>query len=107
MDEELYRYALRSSRLSDRPPRPNTPPGHVSWRDYDLKLSRFSGDSEGSAVVDLTLPQLPRSRQCALSSMALKAAICTSSKENGRLQRLPVFRHNFLIIIIRQLQLAD
>ena len=93
----MYRYALCSPRLPDSPPRPDTPPGHVSWSDYDLKLSRFSGDSEGSAVVDFTLPQPKKP-----TTRKLKAAICTSSKEHGRLQLL--FHHNFLII--RQLQVA-
>ena len=32
-----------------------SPPGNVSWRDCGLDLSRFSSDSEGSAVVDLTM----------------------------------------------------
>ena len=50
LDEELYHYVLRSAYLTD------TPSGHVSLSDDDLKLSHFSGDSESSAVVDLTLP---------------------------------------------------
>ena len=57
LNEELYHYALRLARLPHSPPthtRPDTPPGHISWRDNDLKLSHFSGDSEGSAVLDLT-----------------------------------------------------
>ena len=54
MDEELYRYVLHSSHLPDSPSRSDTLPDHVSWRDHNLELSRFTGDSEGSAVVDLT-----------------------------------------------------
>ena len=90
--------ALHLPSRPDNPPNPDTPPGHVSWRD-DLELSCFSGDSEGSAVVDLTLPQPKKPTTC-----KVKAAICTYSKENGRLQLL-YFRHNFLII--RQFQVAD
>ena len=63
MDEALYCYTLRSPRLPDSPPRPDTPSGHVSWRDDDLELSRFSGDSEGSVVVALTLPQPKKPRK--------------------------------------------
>ena len=90
---------LRSPLLPDNPPHPDAPHGHVSWRDDDLELSCFSGDSEGSAVVGLALtqPKKPTMRK-------VKAAICTYSKENGRLQLL-YFRHNFLIIC--QLQVAD
>ena len=89
MDKELYRYALCLPRLPDSPPRPDTPPGHVSWRDDDLELSCFSSNSEGSAVVDLTLPQPKK-----LTTRNLKVAICTYSKENGHLQLLN-FHHNF------------
>ena len=63
IDEELYHYTLHSPRLSDSPPCPDTPPGHVSWRDDDLELSHFGGDSEGSAVVDFTLPQPKKPRK--------------------------------------------
>ena len=63
MDEELYCYMLRSPHLHESPPCPNTSPGHVNWRDGDLELSRFRGNSEGSAVVDLTLPQLKKPRK--------------------------------------------
>ena len=92
---------MRSPRLPDSPPRPDTSnsPGRVSWRDDDLELSRFSGDSEGSAVVDLTA-----ATEEAYTTRKVKAAICTYSKDYGRLQLL-YFRHNFLII--RQLQVAD
>ncbi len=62
MDEELYCYVLRLPRLSDSPPRSDTPPGHVSWRDQDLKLSRFSGDSEALQSGTL-LYRNPRSQQ--------------------------------------------
>ena len=78
---------------------PDNPTGRVSWRDEDLEVSCFSADSEGSAVVDLTFPQ-PKKQ----ITRKVKVAICTYSKENGRLQFL-YFRHNFLII--RQLQVAD
>ena len=64
--------ALRSPRLPDSPPRPDTSPGRVSWRDDDLELSCFSGDSEGSAVVDLNLPQSKKP-----TTRKVKAAICT------------------------------
>ena len=63
MDEELYCYMLRSPHLHESPPCPNTSPGHVNWRDGDLELSRFRGNSEGSAVVDLTLPELKKPRK--------------------------------------------
>ena len=59
MEEELHRYELRSPHLPNSPPavRTDTPPGHGSRMYGDLKLSHFSGDSEGSAVVDLTMLQ--------------------------------------------------
>ena len=63
MDKELHCYALRSPHLHETPPHPDTSPGHISWRDNDLELSRFRGDSEGSAVVDLTLPELKKPRK--------------------------------------------
>ena len=63
MDEELYCYMLRSPHLHESPPCPNTSPGHVNWRDGDLELSRFRGNSEGSAVMDLTLPKLKKPRK--------------------------------------------
>ena len=71
---------LCSPRLSDNPPHPDTPPGHVSWRDDDLELSCFSGDSEGSAVMDLTLPQPKKNEEayrllCASNNKANKNAV--------------------------------
>ena len=74
---------LRSPCLPDSPPHPDTPPGHVSWRDDDPEISCFSGDSEGSAVVDLTLPQPKKP-----TTRKVKAAICTYFEENGSLQLL-------------------
>lgn len=41
MDEELYRYVLHSSHLPDSPSCSDTLPGHVSWRDHNLELSRL------------------------------------------------------------------
>ena len=63
MDEELYHYALHSPRLPDSPHHLDTAPGHVSWRDDNLELSCFSSSSEGSVVVDLTLPQPKKPRK--------------------------------------------
>ena len=56
MDEELRRYVLRSSHLPDSPPgvHLDTPLSDVSWPNDDLELSRFSGDSEGSAALEHT-----------------------------------------------------
>ena len=57
MDKELY--VLRLPRLPDSPRGVclDIASDDASWRDYDLEPSRFSDDSEGSAVVDLTMPQ--------------------------------------------------
>ena len=91
MDEELHRYMLRSSRLPDSPPSVHldTPLSNVSWTNNDLELSRFSGDSEGSAAREL---------------MQTEGSHLHFSKENALLRLLFVC-HVFLFI--RQIQLTD
>ena len=63
MDKQLYK-VLRLPCLPDSPPgvHLDNPQDNVSWRDDDLELNCFSGGSEGSAVVDLTMPQ-PKKRK--------------------------------------------